>query len=264
MAVGILCKRGSQSAKNLSELCEVPRIYWNSKKKFPADVDLLINWGTFGEARRRIINRYPKVKTLTVLNDSYPGNKLKVIQELQEETKVPIPITCKDIEQRHYTNTHWIYKPKHSAGGNGIFRIDHDTFPKCNWQLGYAQQEVRDRRYELRVSAFVWMSPASWGFWKKVCEDKNQLCWNHEQGGKFITVNDPLKHKLFQRCIEHSYKILDTLFLDFGAIDFIIDSQGNEYFMEVNTQPGFTAEYGGAVYSNAINALNGLDKDEHE
>ena len=257
----ILCKRGSVSSRVISEKTGVPRTYWQGNVATPRGATVLINWGVYGSVRDRFMGKYPYARDLSVVNGRWPGNKYNVIITAANKN-IPVPLSDRNIGQRHWTNTHWIYKPNYSAGGEGIFRITNETAHDCDWSRGYAQQEVLNRRYEVRVAAFTWLPQEEWGCWKKVCDDASQLCWNHHQGGRFQRVEQPLRHGLFQRCYQHSLRLLNELGLQFGAIDFIVDSEGTERFLEINTQPGFTENYGADLYANAISKLNALSLDE--
>ena len=253
----ILCKRGSASAKMLSELADVPRCYWQGRAGSPLGATHLINWGCFGAPHQKFLAKYPFASTLPVINKLWPGGKYTCIK-LVKEAGVPVPISVDDVDQAAWTNTHWIYKPYLSRGGRGIVRIDNNNGHELDWNRGYAQQEVRDRKYEVRVSAFNWLAPEEWGCWKKFCNNQDQLTWNHEQGGVFEKVDEPLNYPLFQRCFKHSAIILKTLGLQFGAIDFIVGPTWNEMFLEINTQPGFTQDYGADVYVKAIERLKDM------
>jgi len=258
----ILCKRGSKSSRIVAEGVGINRCFWQNRDGSPRRATRLINWGVYGHTRQLFFRKYPYAQALPMVNFRWPGNKFIVIDELQHlDPPIPVPISTHDITQRHWTNTHWLYKPNLSAKGDGIFRINDNTAHQCDWSRGYAQQEIRDRRYEVRVTAFKWMSQESWGCWKKVCDDSSQLCWNFDKGGRFVRINDPLEYSLFTRCFDHSARALEALGLQYGAFDFIVDKEGREHFLEVNLQPGFTEDYGADLYINAVRTLNAFSLD---
>lgn len=246
----ILCKRGSASSKLVSDGAKVPRTFRQTMANGPARATRLINWGLFGTALDKYYDKYPNANNLPTLNKNWPGNKFAVLNKVQV-VGVPIPETRDSVLEFDG----WIYKPNRSAGGNGIYRLSNaDGNP--DWNRGYAQKEIPNRKYEVRVTAFNWMAPSDWGYWKKFARERENLTWNHQQGGYFEKVGRPMDFPLFERCAKHAARVLDTLGLQFGAVDFIVDSEWHELFLEINTQPGFTADYGAEVYVTALSRLN--------
>ena len=243
----ILCKRGSMSSRLLSRKLHLPRTYWQGNNG-PIGATHLINWGVFGDPRRRYMAKYPESNRLPTLNRELPGSKYHIAKIFEDIA----PATKRRLTE---PESGWIYKPFYSAKGKNIHRIDDPD--ECDWDHGYAQQEVFPRKYEVRVAAFGWTDPHTWGFYKKIAKnvDKSQLCWNHDQGGTFVKVTFPFDYGLFQRCAVHSAQILDVLQLDFGAIDFIVDGDGKEWFLEINLQPGFSEGYDAETYLHPFRVL---------
>lgn len=249
----LLCKRGSMSSRILSRKLNLPRTYWQGNNG-PIGATHLINWGVFGEPRRRYMAKHPQSNRLPMLNRELPGSKYhiaKIFEDIAPETK-------RRLEE---PESGWIYKPFYSAKGRNIHRIN--DLSRCDWEHGYAQREVYPRRYEVRVAAFGWTDPHTWGFYKKIARDvdKDQLCWNHDRGGTFVKVESPFEYGLFRRCAVHSALILDILQLDFGAVDFIVDGDGQEWFLEINLQPGFSEEYDSNTYLSPFHTLLNSDED---
>lgn len=252
--IQLLILRGSESGRALSEATGIYTTWWQGHTHEPREGVPILNWGVQGSALTRFQEKYPWVRALPMVNGNRVLNKLSALRRV-ESAGVPIPETRDFI----LGFEGWLYKPNHSIGGNGIYRLDPEE-QNTDWTHGYAQKEIVNRRYEVRVSAFNWMPPDQWGYWKKVYtgENANQLTWNHEQGGTFITVNRALQYPLYQRLSQYAQRALNALGLQFGAIDFIIGPEWDSYFLECNTRPGFT-EHSSALYTNAVNRLNEIE-----
>jgi hypothetical protein len=260
--IKILSPRTSQSAIALANETGIARTHNGRNRREqvgPDGANLLVNWGLAGTALAAYYRRWPDAAQIPTLNRDYPGNKYRVNQMLRNES-IPVPDSRGHISQP-VDGESWLYKPYYSRGGHGIRRLtSQDDIDNANWTNGYAQKEVENRRYEVRVSAFNWLPREQWGIWKKTNEHPENLTWNHEQGGKFETVQSRTA-PLFVRCMEWVEKIMHIFQLQFCAVDFIVDQDWHEMVLEINMRPGFD-ELGKPVYVNALNVLNGMSLDE--
>jgi len=110
-----------------------------------------------------------------------------------------------------------------------------------HFQQCIQQKRITNRRIELRITGALWAPIEMWGMWHKKHElGEEQLTWNHDQGGKFVTIRKQENRMHYVDLCKTVVDILKTLRLDFGAVDFIIDHDGNAWFLEINTRPGFT------------------------
>lgn len=263
MTTAILCKKSYTSAKLLSEATSIDRIFYAGTTGRPSNPtpDVLINWGLYGEDLRKVFRKYRTLsENSVILNKKYPGNKFDAIVTAHN-AGVPVPDTQRQLD---FFESGWISKPFNSGGGRNIFRIDSPANMsihqmRATGTSSYVQREVPNRKYEVRCTAFKWMPHEKWGMWKKLCSDREQLCWNHEQGGVFEKVDPPHNYPLFDRIKEHCRKLLDAFGIEFGAFDFIVGEDWNEMFLEVNMRPGFT-DYGIEPYADAFNTLKGMGR----
>jgi hypothetical protein len=213
-----------------------------------AECSLAFNYGLQGEKLQDYHAKYPQLQRLPIFNHQQVGTKYVHI-EMARTAGVNVPITCHKPEEYPYAERpdgfRWIAKPYYSLGGRDIDYHDEDNVvPKTH----YVQQKIDNRRYELRCHAWAWVDPKDWIFQKRVHNDgENVLCWNHHNGGKFITVENP-EEPLFQRCREDMKKLMKTFGYQFGAGDFIVQNPGKKgqklrlYFIEWNLAPGWTLE----------------------
>jgi hypothetical protein len=157
------------------------------------------------------------------------------------ESRVTLPRTAR--------LSNWIEKRYHSSQGNGICKAR----GRGRITGKYYQEMVDDRRFELRVHAFLWVPEDEWSLHKRLGPD-DQIAWNFHQGGYFQTVRYPNKYRVFMEAKEIARKILEMRKMAFGAVDLIVDNNMKVYFIEVNASPGFT-ELSQGIYIDAMNRL---------
>lgn len=250
-----ICLKTSLSARRISRNTGIPRSRW---QRYPRPYTILFNYGVRGKKLGYYYNKYPYAIDLPTINKSFEYNKFQTLVELNHEG-----IPCPQFTKRLFELNHgFIFKPYYSRAGHGIYRITPDNFSTVNWNTGYAQREIINRPYEIRVTAFKWMPVESWGVWKKRCDETEKLTWNHEQGGTFINVNEPLKWRVFREAIDNTQHILEFFGLSFGAVDFILTESKEVKFLELNTRPGFTPGYSDKVYYEAFTELSRKSRNE--
>lgn len=222
-----------------------------------------INWGLQGEKLAEYRNRYPQIQRLPMLNEKQFGNKFDCVQAVRQAgVSTPDTVRLGDIEGEDG----WIAKPYYSLGGRDIFRLDAEH--RGDQRTHYAQKEITNRRYEMRVHCAAWRDPSDWIFQKRVHEDgENQLTWNHHTGGRFVTVNEPTD-PLHDRLRKATKTIMRVLGYSFGAVDFIIKNPGERgqplehYFIEFNLAPGWTLDRIRDWYQETFEKLEDLTVDD--
>jgi hypothetical protein len=156
------------------------------------------------------------------------------------EAGVPVPASWSNAVGAMFSERRdWIVKPYYSGQGKGIYVWDGNPIPGTH----YIQKRIRNRRYEVRVSPMTWLPEEEWAVWKKVKEEGERdenVTWNHDTGGRFITVKTPSAYRIFRECRTYARTVLSALGLHFGGVDFIVGNDGSIHFIEINTRPGFT------------------------
>jgi len=242
----------SISASRLSQATGWPRSWWQINSLWnnkwghwsctePRPNDLLINYGLMGGALNRYYNKFPQAIACSTINKNIMSmeSKCKTAQKLSFIESLTVP------ESRYHignavsgTEREWIIKPTYSGQGRGIHVWDGESDAMHG---EYFQQRITNREVEVRISGALWAPVENWGIWlKKHPDGNNQLTWNHDTGGKFVTVRRPENRRTHLTAIDNTFTILAALGLDFGAVDFIKDTDGRYWFLEVNTRPGFT------------------------
>ena len=148
----------------------------------------------------------------------------------------------------------WIEKKIYSSQGKGII----EARGRKRIIGKYYQRLVTNRRFELRVHAFLWVPTDEWKIHKRL-GPADQIAWNFHQGGYFQTVTSPNKHEVFRKAKDISKKLLGIYGAAFGAVDFIVDSDLNVLFIEINSSPGFSnlSDY---IYFSAMKDLSEMPK----
>jgi hypothetical protein len=149
--------------------------------------------------------------------------------------------------QRPDTHEGWIIKPKISMGGRGIRRMEEGEKAAPH---EYYQKEF-DKIREFRAHCFLWNEDNPVPFiQEKVIDEKEQLCWNKKQGGRFWYVyqdgrdpedmrrSDRMSKATRDMITKMSVEALKKLNYDFGGLDFGMDKFGNLKIFEVNSRMG--------------------------
>lgn len=246
----LIGKKGSQACKEIRASTNILR--YTGKTKYA--VDALINYGLARDPLDNFFRRFPSAKRLPMVNRHVGYSKLGVCQRAANNgVKVPVSkvkLTKSDAKSL------WIEKRVNSIGGKGICKAR----GKGPISGKYYQQFIEDRKYELRVHAFLWIPQEDWRVQKRFGKP-DEIAWNYKNGGHFASVYNPRSYKIFKEAEEVSEKILKMLGMSFGAVDFLVDRSSNLYFLEINSAPGFT-ELSKPIYVDAFSRLKAFTKKE--
>jgi len=167
------------------------------------------------------------------------------------ESGIPTPESKLSLDRRDNLNE-WIEKRFNSQGGAGICKAR----SRNHIDGKYYQRFINDRISELRVHGFKWIDPKDWRLQRRR-GDEDEIAWNYSRGGRFVTINRPHVLSDCNEAIEITTNVLDILDMGFGAVDFVIDSDRNAWFIEINSCPGFQ-ELSKEIYINAFEALKAM------
>jgi hypothetical protein len=226
---------GSRSLDKLVQLIsEIPQAQYGH--------DITINYGSGVPVGSQLsINLHPVY------------NKLEQCQLMGDLTPPSQDIPCDAM------GDDWIVKPYNSIGGRGIEEWDGE-----NHHGKYLQQKINKVR-EFRVHCFLWADPMVPLIQEKMIDDRNQLCWNKKQGGRFHYLHMPLipcqkqlDTPLINQMTIMAIDALKRLKYDFGGIDFGLDDEGKLWIFEVNSRMGLR-EMSLATYKQMFWQLHNLD-----
>jgi glutathione synthase/RimK-type ligase-like ATP-grasp enzyme len=247
MKLKIIGKKGSNACKAIIKEAGISR-YAGSKYK----TDALVNYGLTGERLRQYYRKFPSARKIPTINKKIGHSKLRVINIaknigiLTPDSKLALSKSDKKKD--------WIEKRFNSQGGYGICAARGKTALKGK----YYQKFIDNRLYELRIHAFKWLDTKDYRIQKRL-GDKDEIAWNFNQGGRFITVHNHNTYDVFKNAKEISNRILDALNMAFGAADFVVDDKHRLYFIEVNSAPGFSG-LSDSIYIDAFKKLRELSK----
>jgi glutathione synthase/RimK-type ligase-like ATP-grasp enzyme len=237
---------GSDAYREIREGAEI----WKYKAP-PADV--IMNYGMHGDRFREFLRKHPSAKNIPIINKYIGMSKYEAIKEA-EKAGLLVPESKLSLSLKDDRGS-WIEKRHQSSCGYGICMArSKDKIPGK-----YYQRFIKDRVYELRIAAFLWVPTAKWGVYKRH-GDPDKVAWNFKQGGHFAFVHDKT-HPYFKKAMEASRVILEQLRMGFGAVDFIVDQARRIYFIEVNSAPGFT-DFSRQTYIDAFVSLKNLPAKE--
>jgi hypothetical protein len=232
------------------------------------------NYGLQGQKLRDFMDerQHAKLNDLPIINHVQFGNKFDSVEAVRQ-AGMSAPMSWKyrdrgEIPEKFFPNntTLLIQKPYYSLGGKGIERVT--NLEDVPGRTHYLQEEIRNRRYELRCIAMAWVPPEQWLFQKRIHDGGEEvLAWNNHNGGKFITVENS-NEPLFNRVREDVKKMLPLFNYGFGAVDFIVQNNPGgklkHFFIEWNLAPGWTMDRTEAWYEPNFLALQNFDQDAIE
>jgi len=243
----LICKKGSKACKAIASNTKITR--YRGKRRDP-NVDALINYGLAGPKKERYYRTFPSAKNIPTINKNVGHSKYYVIKRV-EEKGILVPETKLSLAPKDKPSL-WLEKRVHSIGGKGIRKAR----GRMRIRGKYYQRNVTKRTYELRVHAFLWVD--NWAVYKRLGE-RDTVAWNFSNGGHFQTIHDPARSKSCVKAVEVTKEVLKTLGMAFGAADFIVDSSGKVYFIEINSSPGFSG-LSDHVYFEAFTHLAKMSK----
>jgi len=252
-------------------------IYRKKIDKWLGNVNLVnatgsINYGLQGKKLDEFLDdpKVRKLHRLPILNLRQIGNKFECVDIAMITEACPTPRSWKYKHRDQIpADITVIAKPYYSLGGKDIFRVKESIEDEVKGKTHYLQEEIKNRRYELRVHTASWIPVENWLVQKRTHpKGEDVLTWNHHTGGKFITVKDH-NGGVFARAKESAAKLLSAFGYAFGAADFIVAANDNSrnldhYFIEWNLAPGWTIANTEEWYKETFSSLAKVNQDEFE
>ena len=248
--VKLIGKKGSKACKEIRSGANILG-YTGKSKKMP---DALINYGLPKAGLDAFFRKFPSARKLPIVNRHVGYSKFNVCRRAAK-SKIPVPESKLSLGIRD-NKSKWIEKRTNSIGGKGI-RLARG---KKIISGKYYQEFIDKRRYELRIHAFMWIPKDKWRVQKRLGA-ADEIAWNYKNGGHFVSVQNPKSYKTFVQAMNISEEILKMLGMSFGAVDFLVDSSYNVYFIEINSAPGFS-ELSKPIYVDAFGKLKSLRRKE--
>jgi glutathione synthase/RimK-type ligase-like ATP-grasp enzyme len=223
-------KMASQSAKALAQALGVKRL----KPEGRMIADTFINWGA-----SKIKREYAHNVGIYNHPDSVDiaANKLKTFMALDQI--VPIPdYTTDRVEAQEWLNSGITVVERHTLtghSGEGIRLVEFDDLLSDDAKL-YVKYIKKEQEYRLHVFDFdVFFIQRKARALDVPDDNVNWQVRNHANG--FIYANQDIE--LPDVAKEMAIEAIQTLGLDFGAVDMIYNARQNKFYvLEINTAPG--------------------------
>lgn len=244
----VISKKGSKAAKEIRSETGLGLFKGNKKGL----VDGLVNYGLAGDKYNQFMKMWPSARSIPMVNRNIGYSKYFVCQRAAKKD-IPVPESRMTLGKSDKPKE-WIEKRINSIGGLGIKQATN----RSGLSGKYYQRFIQNRKYELRIHAFLWIPKKEWRVQKRL-GSPDVIAWNYKNGGHFVTVHKPSAYNVFVQAMDISESILDMLGMSFGAVDFLVDSNNKVYFIEINSAPGFT-ELSKVIYVDAFRRLSELSK----
>lgn len=242
---------GSGSVNRLKEIMDIKSIKLTNSKFKPSKDKTVINWGCSGIPKEivdgcNLINHPMAVKVAS--------NKLFTLTRLEDEN-IPHPPFSTEVEEA----IHWLNEGKIVVGreilnghsGNGIVLFEGkeslDNLCQSNLPL-YTLYIPKIEEYRLHVMGDEVILVQKKGVLRNFIPNDYRIR-NHDNGFIFIKNNVDVSQVAKDICV----KTIQTLGLDFGAVDLIYNKYRDQYYvLEVNTAPGMEGSTG-ETYAQGFN-----------
>lgn len=242
--ISIIGRKGSKAVTQIVTNCPLTR--------YTSKCSVVVNYGLAGKKLENFMRKHPSLKSKNIINKFIGKNKFDVLKDVAAKG-IEVPDSVK-ILPKGAKMADFIVKKFHSQGGVGIEKAK----TRSSLATKYYQKFISNRRYELRVHGFLWTPEDSWLVQKRL-GDASAIAWNYHQGGRFQTIRNPEGYKIFREAKMITKRVLELRRMAFGAVDFIVTTDGQLLFIEINSAPGFT-ELSRPTYVNAFSELSGLSK----
>lgn len=224
-------RTGSKSVKGLKNALEAVVIKRENSKFKGSPNRLVINWGS-SQAPDSVLR-------CNILNHPYnvaiAANKLKTFQELIFNDVATPPFTTSKKAAKEAIKLYGsVIFCRTTLTGNSGAGIVIATKPEEIVDAPLYTYWV-DKKREYRIHVFDGKVIMQQIKAKKKGVDGDKYVHNHSNGYVFAFN---LQEEIPECVVEESIKAVKALGLDFGAVDAMIDKDGNPYILEVNTAPG--------------------------
>lgn len=243
-------KMGSQGCKNFAQALGIKRLKREVGKFRGSNRHTVINWGCASTPRNidncRILNKAEGINTA--------GNKLLAFKQLSTNDAINLPewTSSKDDALAWIEDGSAVVCRTVLRGHSGQGIVMANTADELVDAPLYVKYVKKTHEFRLHI-----LNGEMFDIQRKMRnreiadEDVNWQVRNHDNG--FIFGREGVEAE--EAAIEQSALAVQTLGLDFGAVDLIYNKKDNKYVViEVNTAPGLT----GTTLDNYVEAFKGV------
>lgn len=219
------------------------------KRVRPERVGLLryrvaINWGTTSsfDPSVRVINN-----PAAVLRAS---DKLVALRVLMG-AGVPVPPFSESVAEASQWSRPLLARTRNGHGGKGIVVVrDGEEIPAAQLYTWYIKKQAEYRVHCAFGQAIFVQQKRKRNDLQQTRDQK--LIRNSDNGWVFVTNSIVFDNTSREDVERLGIQAVESLGLDFGAVDIILSNEGNLYVLEVNTAPGLESSSGLAAYERAF------------
>lgn len=232
-------KLGRTSCKEITAFSNKIDVVVRNDQPMPADVDLVIRWGTTSNVpARNVVNTAEAIHRV--------GDKAgfrKVLMEYHMNGSALLcPWTFGAEQMRGEDAPAWpvVVRPRVHAQGRHVYLCNtyeelDAAIRRCGegWYASTYIPKIAEYRVTFVQGRVCWIA-------KKTPGNPQDVAWNVARGGRFDNVRWdewPLK------AVRISREAFMLSGLDFGAVDVMVDAEGNAYVLEINSAPSQTSPY---------------------
>lgn len=247
MSVAMLRRRklGRTSCREIAGFSNNIHHVVRNDKPMPDGVTLVIRWGTTSNVP--VNNVVNTAEAIHRVGDKAGFRRLMMEQDgvLQNRDKLLCPHTF--FEDEGYgagledgVNYPVVVRPRVHAQGKHVYLCNNQAeldaaIRRCGagWYASQYIPKVAEYRVTFVQGRVSWVA-------RKTPADPNAVAWNVARGGRFDNVRWdewPLK------AVRISREAFMLSGLDFGAVDVMVDADGNAYVLEINSAPSQTSPY---------------------
>lgn len=241
MTVAMLRRRklGRTSCKEITAFSNKIDMVVRNDQPMPADVDLVIRWGTTSNVpARNVINTAEAIHRV--------GDKAGFRNVLMEHHANGNTLLCpwtfgaEHMDDEDAPGWPVVVRPRVHAQGKHVYLCNNyeelgAAIRRCGegWYASTYIPKVAEYRVTFVQGRVCWIA-------KKTPGNPQDVAWNVARGGRFDNVRWdewPLK------AVRISREAFMLSGLDFGAVDVMVDAEGNAYVLEINSAPSQTSPY---------------------
>jgi len=228
----------------------------------PEGVDLVIRWGTTSTVDcPNVVNTAAAIHQV---NDK-KGFRITLMDDWASKGGVGLPLCPTTwfeetvgggIEQEAFP---LVVRPRTHAQGKHVYLCRTEAelraaTARCGagWYASKYIAKVKEYRVTFVQGRVVWVADKTPG-------NPDAVAWNVSQGGRFDNVrwdDWPLKTL---RVAREAFLLSD---LDFGAVDIMVDAEGQPYVLEINSAPSQTSPYRQECMAKAFDYIIANGKEE--
>ncbi len=218
--------------KHVCEMSQEGLTWVRSDKELP-EADLYIRWGcTANIPCKNVLNKAAGIHTV--------GDKSGFRSLLMDEAPHLIPTTFFHIDEVDEADYPLVVRPQRHAQGRKLYLARNkvqltNAIRRCGqgWYASHYIPKVAEYRVFVLQGRAVWVA-------KKNPANPDDVAWNVAKGGSFVNVgwsSWPL------RLVKEAIECMSYTGLDFGGVDVMVDEEGRNYILEVNSAPSQTSPY---------------------